>query len=373
MPRYLPSLTVLFLALFALWPAQAQERDDVPRVTRAFAIENTQVVPVPGQRLEGVTVIVEDGLITAVGADVSIPFDAQRIAGDSLVVYAGFIDGFSHAGIPRPEPDTDRQRPEDPGNPPNDAAGIQPDRDARLMLDPSEKSLADLREAGFTVTHTVPRGRMLPGRGALIFTAGDSPSALTLQGSASMPIQFAGGQGVYPSTPMAMMAKLRQMMREADRRQRMETLYASNPTGLTRPPSDVEHLALFPVNSGELPVVFRVEGPLEAHRALRLQEEMGFTLIMADLEDAMDATDALRERGVPVFLSLDLPEDKLKDDSTGTYNPDFRTASYADTEAEAMNLKARQKQALERRYAHAAQLDAAGVPMAFMTEGAKVG
>jgi len=381
--------------------AQAQLSEDVPQVTRTYALEHARVVQAPGRVLERATVIVRDGLIAAIGPNVSIPFDAERIAADSLVIYAGFIDGLSHAGIPEPEQPRNQPRPDDPGNPPDEEAGIQPERDVRTLLDPKEKSLATLRNAGFTVAHVVPYGQMLPGTGAVILLAGDDPKALVLKGDASLFAQFTGARRMYPATDMAVMSKLRQLYREAGRRQLMETRYAEDPTGLERPEYDPAHYALFPVLDGEKPVYFHTENALDLHRALDLRQRLGFPLVLTGLSQSFDAVDALKQADVPLLLTLDLPEapqtpregqdDAAETDSTETpptmgptdeaeelpqaqppdYNPDLRTRSFEDAEAEKKNLEARQEMTREQYFASAATLHDAGLRFGFTTLDAK--
>lgn len=380
---------VLLACLLTLRPAHAQSADEVPVVTRTFAIENARVVQAPGRVLDRGTVIVRDGLITAVGADVAVPFDAERIAGDSLTVYAGFIDGLSHAGIPEPKQDADRPRVPNPGTPPNDVAGIQPERQATALLRAEGKALEALRKAGFTAAHVVPHGGMLPGAGAVVLLAGPTPEAMVLRDDVSLFAQYEPARGVYPATSMAIMAKLRQLYREADRRRTVERLYAENPAGLERPAFDPVHAAFFPVLAGERPVVFYTqgrEGALEIHRTLMLREELGFPLILAGLNQAFLALDALRTADVPLLLTLDLPEapdepkgaaaDSAAADTSKVMTPDapgtffvsdLRTRSYEDVARERENLEARQALTRERYAANAARLHEAGLRFGFMT------
>ncbi|NBC17974.1 MAG: amidohydrolase family protein [Bacteroidetes bacterium] len=377
-------------------PASAQSDDEVPRVTRTYALENARVVRAPGDVLERATVVVRDGLILRVGPDAAIPFDAQRIAADSLTVYAGFIDGLSHTGIPTPKPDQDREDVERPGDPPNDRAGIQPERRASAMLDASDSSIEDLREAGFTVAHVVPHGRMLPGHGAVILLAGDAPNALVVRDDAALFTQFESASGVYPATDMAVIAKLRQLYREAERRQRVETLYADNASGMERPAFDPVHQAFFPVLDGDLPMAFYTEDALDIHRALSLHRDLGFPLMLAGLNQSFLTVDALRTADAPLLLTLDLPEAKDDEaasdttaadttaaptDTTATamtpdapesfFVRDFRTRSYEDVEDETKNLEARQAIEREKYYATAATLHEAGLRFGFTTMDVK--
>ena len=439
----LPALLVLLALGGALLarPTQAQVQrpdetpnpDDVPRATGAYAIEDARVVVAPGDTLEGATVVVRDGLIEAVGRDVDAPYDAAAVEeatgveeDDSLVVHAGFISGLSHAGIPQSgsseeEPDVKR-----PGAPPPEVAGLQADRSARALLDPEENTLEDLRAAGFTAAHTVPRSGMLPGQGAVIQLAGDSPSGMVLRESASVFAQFEGAGRVYPATDMAVIATVRQLLREAARRQALGERYEEAPQDLPRPRYDDLHAALSPVLAGDKPMFFFTDGALGLHRATRLHEELGFPLAMAGLQQSFAATETLTEiqsegdaetADVPLFLSLALPEepddapdatpdtaradsvrpgavsgavaDTTQPDSVGVgqdttkavspqapgspFIRDYRTRSYEDTDGERENLLARRGLFAERYYANAATLEDAGLQFGFSTKEADAG
>mgnify|MGYP006284609697 FL=1 len=130
----------LSLGLLAV-PLHAQvEAEDLPPVSRSYVLTNVFLHPQPGELIEGATVLIEDGLITAVGTDVRIPGEATRVEADSLHVYAGFIDGLSQLGI-KEKKDEDRERPDDPGNPPPAQAGIQPQRLALDLMDASSSDI----------------------------------------------------------------------------------------------------------------------------------------------------------------------------------------------------------------------------------------
>src|SRR5262245_56258455 len=61
---------------------------------RVHAIRNARIVTGPGNVIARGTVVMRDGLITAVGANVDIPADARIWEGDSLTVYPGLINAY---------------------------------------------------------------------------------------------------------------------------------------------------------------------------------------------------------------------------------------------------------------------------------------
>ncbi len=363
---------------------QATRRDDIPSVTRTYAITNARIVVAPGQEISRGTVVLRNGVIEAVGPDVLVPTDAWVLEGDSLVVYAGFIDGLSHVGVPAPRQEENREeqrrRVQNPGDPPSELAGLTPERDVRTLLKPDDASIEKLRRVGFTMAHVVPRGRMLPGQGALIFLRGQTPAEMVYRGEVSLFAQLEPAQGVYPATDMAVLARFRQLYREAVRRRQHATLYASDPRGLEPPSYDPIHAAFFPVLEKRQPVFFYTEDALDIHRVLTLQQQLDFPLRLAGLSQSFDVLEKLKQADIPLFLTLDLPEPpkdtskttgKLSDDSLAArYNKYFRVSDYHDVPSEIDNLKARQAKERIKYYETAARLHKAGLRFGFSTRDA---
>lgn len=65
----------------------------------SLAITNATVFPISAPPLEGGTVLVENGQITAVGRDVDIPEDAEIFDASGLFLMPGLIDVHSHMGV----------------------------------------------------------------------------------------------------------------------------------------------------------------------------------------------------------------------------------------------------------------------------------
>src|SRR5262249_30368952 len=65
-----------------------------------YAITNARLVPVSGPVIEKGSIVVRDGIIVAVGANVAIPGDARIIDGNGLSVYPGLIDAYGSLGLP---------------------------------------------------------------------------------------------------------------------------------------------------------------------------------------------------------------------------------------------------------------------------------
>jgi len=379
--------TALVVLLGPLAHAQ-KSVDDLPSVTDTYALENARVVQAPGQVLESATVVVKDGLITVVGQNADVPYDARRIQADSLVVYPGFIDGLSHAGVEMPDDDSEGENDEDvnPGNPPSDLAGIQPDQSVRPFLAPDDSDLGTLRKNGFTAGHVVPDGDMLPGAGAIAFYGGDSADDMVLEENPALFAQISTASGyVYPATDMAVIAKMRQLYREAERRKQLEAQYQQNPRGMRQPSQDPVHSALFPVLDGETPLAFYADDALSLHRILDLRQELGFPLMLAGLAESHELVDALTGVEAPLFLTLDLPEKPKRSAESDTtvadttdqpgryYDPDLQTPSQGSMDEEEKNLELRHAMERQQYLETAATLHEAGLQFGFSTREANPG
>src|SRR5690625_1954520 len=67
--------------------------------TSSVAITGGYVVPVAGDPVEGGTVLVADGVITAVGTDVDIPDGVPVVDATGSWVLPGFIEAHAHLGV----------------------------------------------------------------------------------------------------------------------------------------------------------------------------------------------------------------------------------------------------------------------------------
>ncbi len=106
---------------------------------------------------------------------------------------------------------------------------------------------------------------------------------------------------------MGVFAVLRQMMLDAHRYREAQQIYARAPRGMKRPDPDRALAALLPALDGSLPVIMYADTEREITRALDLAEEFKLRAIIAGGLEAGKVAERLRERNVPVLLSLNFP------------------------------------------------------------------
>lgn len=358
----LKKIYLLFILLSFIWKLEAQ--DNPKPVTSTFVIQNATIVTSPGKKIENGSILIKNGLIQAVGTKINIPFDAKIIKADSMFVYAGFIDGASHVGIPKPQGEQKRPEIKDPANPPNDVAGIQPERMVRDLLKADEKSIEELREVGFTMAHVFPEGRMLPGKGAIVLLGGKSVNDLIFLENTALFMQFQSARGVFPATLIGVISKFEELYLQAKQAHEHEKMYVANPIGMKRPEKDAVLEAFFPVIERKQNLFMKAESSKEISRALTLQKELGYPLTLVEVKEGIDYADKLKN--VPLFLSLNLPKEikvAEKKDSVA------KVQTWEEIEKE--GLEKRQKEVIEQREQQATQLAAKGLNFGFSTLGVK--
>lgn len=359
-------LIALLLALFALsfvgkqWRGEAQRH----RGTDTYAITNARIVTVSGPVIERGTVVFRDGLIVAVGANVTAPPDARIIDGTGHTVYPGIIDANTTLGIPRPSPT--------PGaNPTGLAAvfaaqnapsatspnstmlpGLQPEILASDLIRPGGPEIENARNAGITTAQTAPRGNVFLGQSAIINLAGDTPQQMIVRSPVALYVGVSPlGGGQYPGSLMGVLASVRQMLHDARRYREMNEIYERNPRGLRRPDQDKSLAALQPVLSGRMPVVMQADREREIDRALEIAREFNLQMIINGGLEADRVASRLKAMNVPVLLSLNFPK---------------RTAA-ASAEAEQEPLRILRERVEAPKTA--GRLAAAGVRFAFQSGG----
>jgi len=305
----------------------------------------------PGDPGSRATILIKDGVILGVGNSLSLPKEAKIIAGDSLFVYPGFIDGAGTMGIAKPK---DVERPKDfvSSNPADEIAGITPWRSASDSYTAASTQVDDWRKAGFTLSQVVPDGGMLPGKTALVLL-GDGKTNNFLKLNTALAANYRSSRGMYPATLAGVMAKFRDIYHER--------LFAST-AGVKRPQATPTQLAMMPVVQKQLPVLFSASSELEIRRALALQKELGFKLILTGLENYESVIGAIKASGTPVLIKLQVPDDK----SIKAQKADGVTES---TKAQ----YARVKESYDKALKQAAELEKAGILFGFSTADAKAG
>lgn len=327
------------------------------RVTGTYAITNATVIATPGAAASKATVIIKNGLIDQVGKNPTIPLDAQTIKGDSLFVYAGFIDVANSAGVSAP---SIPERPSnfDPSDPAPVFVGITPQYHVLDYYEAGGEEAEKWRKSGVTVFQLLPNGEgMLPGKTAVVLN-GQKGASNVLLTSNNLYAKFQTVRGLAPGTTLGIMAKWRELYQNAELSSKHQTLFASN-IGVARAEKDPVLEAFFPVINQQASVMFKVSNELDVRRVLSLQKEKGFNLILSGVNEGTSLIPMLKESKAQVVLSLDLPDDKAS------------KKQIKDASEEAKNNLERVKAAYQERLELASVFEKEGIPFSFGSQDIK--
>lgn len=301
----------------------------------AYAFKNAQVITVSGPKLNGATVVVCNGVITAVGSGAAIPADAEVIDASGLTLYPGFVDGFSQYGLPEATasapggrgggrgatgaqaiqeqaaaiaatldgiPVNDPRRYLDPA-----PTGVESDRVTAELLDPPS-GLAAVRNAGVLATLVAPADGIFKGEAALVNLVGPDAAAMLIQPRAGEVMELApAGRGGYPSSIMGAVAVYRQTLLDAQRLQTEIGIYQqAGEKGLPPPSYDSKTLPLLPLLQHQEAAYFVANDRDAILRALTLAKEFGLKPTVIGATQADQAIPQLQAAQAGVLVSLAL-------------------------------------------------------------------
>jgi imidazolonepropionase-like amidohydrolase len=345
----------------AVLPGAARAQFVEPPPPAAFAIRNATVVHADGRRTAGQTIVIRAGRIEGMGAGVTVPPDAQVIAGDSLFVHPGIIDGAGVVKFEFPADTTSRERVR-AWDPPRTVQGYMPSRRVLDHLAATGRDVADLRRHGVVAVAVHPplSDPLMPGRGAFLVLRRDAVTPQQLVADPVLPpvLTLRGGRGAYPATGMAVVQWYRQLFMDAQRQAQVTQVAAADPRAVIPPPHDPD-LAVVQEMLRDGRVFMVADQAEEIRRALRLAEEFRLRPVIVGGAEAWRVADELRSRNVTVLVDVDFPTPRRwKPESADTAAPATPDPGVV-----------REQRQFEDRYANAGRLAQAGVTFALVSRG----
>ncbi len=306
-----PGLVLLWVCLRPASAAEILPAGFRPLPHGAHALKGGRVFTKPGEVIEGATLILRDGYIQAVGKNLPPPADARVWDMTGLTIYAGFIDAYlplatTNAPVSTTESEpvtadsftaggvnfygTAGQRVDRGGAGAGyENARVTPERRALQSYSPREKTLAPLRELGFTAGVIAPGGGIIRGTSALVNLVEDNPNSVVLKPDVFQHIAFetrSDEERAYPSSLMGVIATVRQSFFDAAHYAVDHADFAQRPNGRARPEFNPALEALAPAAAGRMRVLFEPGSALMVDRAARVARELAvdFAIIASGQE-----------------------------------------------------------------------------------------
>lgn len=287
-----------------------------------LAIKAGKVLQGPGlPEIDKGVIVIENGRITAIGADVKVPWDAVVIDAPKLVAFPGFVEAHSARGMDRP----------------NENLDVAPFLSVRDSIDPVSFYFEDSLRWGVT-TINVQQGNacVIAGQGIIVRPVGLTVDEMIVKTPSGVKLSATPKPGFSAATQAQALRKafadlrrtLEQLVQEkkdGNDRARREALYqgrdlegenakgramegsAWKVAGLELVPRgeiDEKLVPLLALVEGKLPAFFYCGRPMDVHRALEIARENGFlartTLVISPF--CYKAADVIAQSGVPVVL-----------------------------------------------------------------------
>lgn len=278
------ALTALLLAVPVL-PAAAQ----------TIAITGGKVYPVSGAPIEHGTVLMRDGKIVAVGANVTIPANAQRIDATGKWVTPGFVNAATELGVTEIGAVADT-RDEFAKGKEGIAAGF------RVVdgLNPRSPRIQQAREDGVTTVGVLPLGGLIAGQAAVVDLNDGSAASMTVKAPAAMVGEIGNAEQAGVGARGEVIERLRELIEDTKAYARNTQAYNRAQTrSLVASRLDLE--AMVPVVEGKEPLLVFADRASDIEEALALAKEYGLKLMIGDGAEAWMVADELAAAKVPVI------------------------------------------------------------------------
>jgi len=267
------------------------------------AITNARVVTnAEAGVIDGGTVLIEDGVVTALGADIAVPDDAETLDAGGGWVTPGVFAPFTHLGL------VEVSLTEGSNDISAEASPLQVAVDAVDSFNPRATPIPITRIEGVTHAAISPStgATLFGGRGAVIDLSGDMTESVVKQPAFLYVRLGEAGSALAGGSRAAAWAYLRAALDEA---RRSQGLFARAPAEPLLKRADSEALAA--ALKGQIPLV------VEAHRAsdiLKLielrRDYRTLDVILLGGAEAWSVAEAVAEADLPVILDpmANLPE-----------------------------------------------------------------
>ena len=266
-----------------------------PAGAQTIAITGGKVYPVSGPPIEGGTVVIVNGKITAVGKNVAIPAGAQRVDATGKIVTPGFVNSSTQLGVQEVSQVSDTR----------DMSARGKDNIAAAFtiwdgLNPNSVMMAPARKEGITSFVVMPTGGLVAGQAALLDVVPGTTTDMIIRAPVAMIAEVGDPQRAGVNARGELIVKLRELL---DDTRFFQTHRDAFDRAQTRPfvASRLDLQAMIPVIQGKLPLVVVVDRASDIDAAMRIAREYNLKLTIGGGAEGWMVADKLAAARVPVL------------------------------------------------------------------------
>ncbi len=295
---------------------------------QTLLIRDVTVHPVTAPAIEHGSVLVVNGKIAEVGANVQAPADARMIDGHGMHLYPGLINAATNVGLSEISSLRDSVDLDEIGM-------FNPELRAEVAFNPSSEHIDVTRASGITTVISLPGtggggfGRnaspnIITGQGALMHLEGWTWEEMAVKPSAVMDMEFPQIQMVparyasfFPGAPRTYQdeekqyqERLKEVSRFFEDARRYEQAKAAGAPDFRR---DIKLEAMIPVIEGKQPLFVRAQKEKAIKDAVAFADKEKVKIIIANPLEIGSTGPLLKSHNIPVVLgkTFELP---LRDD-----------------------------------------------------------
>lgn len=289
-----------------LFPGGALASDPIPapKQKKPIALIGGTIYTVSGEVISGGTVVFDKGVITAVGTNVTIPADAERVDVRGKSVYPGLIDAYSIMGLT--EIGSVRGTLDY-----NETGDVNPNARAEVAVHPESELIPVARSGGIAITGSSPMGGLIAGTSAAIMMDGWTWEDMTLKAPLGLVVNWPAM--VYTPSPFSRQSKeewtknrdarLKTLMEAFESaRAYMVAKKAEQQRGIPYHETDLRWEAMIPVLEGKVPVWVQASELTQIQAAITWAERENVKLVLVGGRDSWRITSQLKAKNIPVIV-----------------------------------------------------------------------
>jgi imidazolonepropionase-like amidohydrolase len=315
--------------------------DNSPAV---HALTNVRLVVHSDRTLEKGTLVIRDGVIVSVGADVAIPGDARVWDLSGKTIYPGLIDSYAEQAATLPT-----------GGAAHWNSSITPQLSIAEQYAADATANEKFRTQGIVARLVAPANGIVKGESALVTTGKEAGERAILRASVALHLRLGVSRGrgrdAYPGSPMGAVALARQTMLDASWYAKAWAAYRAN-GNLPRPENNDALAAMQPYLDGQRLVLIDAANELYLFRADAFAREFSLRAAIRGSGQEYQRLDAVRTSGRTVIVPVNFPRPPNVNSPEAARDVELSDLLHWDIAPE-----------------NPARLDQAGVPIALTSNG----
>jgi imidazolonepropionase-like amidohydrolase len=295
----------------------------------AYAIKGGKVFTLAGAPIQNGTVVIRDGKIIAVGANIEIPADAQVIDATGLEVYPGMFDAITQIGLAEISQVSATMDVLELGD-------YNPELIAATAVNPASAYIPVTRANGITEVIAAPgtagfdsqAGGLITGQASAFNLAGWTMEDMQINRSVAMVINwpsiqtrtfdfatFSIKEKPYADAKKDYDKSVNELSDWLNRaRHYAQAKEKGSPALYER---DLKLESLVPVVEGKLPVLILADDQRDIRNAVEFCSKQNLKMILGSGSEAWKVKDLLKEKKIPVILG---PTERIPDKEDTPYD-----------------------------------------------------